>query len=73
MATQTDTATATETTLTLDPPQPLQTVQPEQAAGLVPLEGGAEERSSRRRSTRSSPSWSRSIPTRPNSARRSTS
>lgn len=39
MATQTQTGTATETasTLTLDPPQPLQTVQPEQAAGLVPL------------------------------------
>jgi uncharacterized protein YaaN involved in tellurite resistance len=37
MATQTDTATAAATTLTLDPPQPLQTVQPEQAAGLVPL------------------------------------
>ena len=36
MATQTDT-TATESALTLDPPQPLQTVQPEQAAGLVPL------------------------------------
>jgi len=35
MATRTD--TATETTLTLEPPQPLQTVQPEQAAGLVPL------------------------------------
>ena len=41
MATQTDTATATQaspvSTLTLEPPQPLQTVQPEQAAGLVPL------------------------------------
>ncbi|MDQ4087321.1 MAG: toxic anion resistance protein [Pseudomonadota bacterium] len=39
MATQTQTATATGTasTLTLDPPPPLQTVQPEQAAGLVPL------------------------------------
>ncbi|MDQ8754722.1 toxic anion resistance protein [Sphingosinicella sp. LHD-64] len=35
--TQTDTATQTASTLTLDPPQPLQTVQPEQAAGLVPL------------------------------------
>jgi uncharacterized protein YaaN involved in tellurite resistance len=37
MATQTDTATAPASTLTLDAPQPLQTVQPEQAAGLVPL------------------------------------
>ncbi|MGQ0588391.1 MAG: toxic anion resistance protein, partial [Sphingosinicella sp.] len=39
MATQTETATATETasTLTLDPPQPLQSVTAEQAAGLVPL------------------------------------
>lgn len=41
MATQTDTATATQaaplTTLTLEPPSPLQTVQPEQAVGLVPL------------------------------------
>jgi uncharacterized protein YaaN involved in tellurite resistance len=35
MATQTD--TATETTLTLEPPQPLQNVTTEQAAGLVPL------------------------------------
>src|SRR4051812_32015277 len=35
MATQTD--TATENTLTLEPPQPLQNVQPAQAAGLVPL------------------------------------
>jgi uncharacterized protein YaaN involved in tellurite resistance len=35
MATQTE--TATETTLTLDPPKPLQVVQAEQAAGLVPL------------------------------------
>ena len=35
MATQT--ATETTTTLTLDPPQPLQTVTAEQAAGLVPL------------------------------------
>ena len=41
MATQTETATTTTTqgasTLTLDPPQALQVVQPEQAAGLVPL------------------------------------
>src|SRR5436309_13048635 len=37
MATQTDNATATESVLTLDPPQPLQNVQPAQAAGLVPL------------------------------------
>jgi len=41
MATQTQTATATQaapaTTLTLDAPAPLQTIQPEQAAGLVPL------------------------------------
>ncbi len=37
MATQTETATETASTLTLDPPQALQTVQPEQAAGLVPL------------------------------------
>jgi uncharacterized protein YaaN involved in tellurite resistance len=41
MATQTDTATPTQaapvSTLTLEPPAPLQTVQPEQAAGLVPL------------------------------------
>ena len=36
MATQTETATETAT-LTLDPPQALQTLQPEQAAGLVPL------------------------------------
>jgi uncharacterized protein YaaN involved in tellurite resistance len=39
MATQTETTTATETasTLTLDPPAPLQNVAPAQAAGLVPL------------------------------------
>src|SRR3954468_15888055 len=37
MATQTENATATESVLTLDPPQPLQDVQPAQAAGLVPL------------------------------------
>ncbi len=37
MATQTQADTGTANTLTLDPPQPLQTVQPEQAAGLVPL------------------------------------
>jgi len=37
MATQTDNATANESVLTLDPPQPLQNVQPSQAAGLVPL------------------------------------
>ncbi len=43
MATQTDTETRTDTTLTLDPPQPLQIVQPEQAAGLVPLK--AEQKS----------------------------
>ena len=72
MATQTDTATATETTLTLEPPQPLQTVQPEQAAGLVPLK--EEQKSAlEEKVDASSPSWSRSIPTRPNSARRSTS
>jgi hypothetical protein len=35
MATQT--ATETANTLTLEPPQPLQTVTAEQAAGLVPL------------------------------------
>jgi uncharacterized protein YaaN involved in tellurite resistance len=45
MATQTQTQTATSgaPTLTLDPPPPLQTVQPEQAAGLVPLK--TEEKS----------------------------
>jgi len=37
MATQTETDTATAPALTLDPPAPLQTVAPEQAAGLVPL------------------------------------
>ena len=39
MATQTETAASTETasTLTLDPPQALQSVTAEQAAGLVPL------------------------------------
>src|SRR3954465_749553 len=37
MASQTENATATESVLTLDPPQPLQSVQPAQAAGLVPL------------------------------------
>ena len=37
MATQTETATKSETTLTLEPPQPLQNVTAEQAAGLVPL------------------------------------
>ena len=35
MATQT--ATETASTLTLEPPQPLQTVTADQAAGLVPL------------------------------------
>ena len=43
MATQTDTQATAASTLTLDPPQPLQMVQPEQAAGLVPLK--AEEKS----------------------------
>lgn len=39
MATQTETTTATESasTLTLEPPAPLQNVAPTQAAGLVPL------------------------------------
>lgn len=37
MATQTQTTEAGATTLTLEPPAPLQTVQAEQAAGLVPL------------------------------------
>jgi uncharacterized protein YaaN involved in tellurite resistance len=37
MASQTETASAPASTLTLDPPAPLQTVHPEQAAGLVPL------------------------------------
>jgi uncharacterized protein YaaN involved in tellurite resistance len=45
MATQTQTQTGTTgaPTLTLDPPPALQTVQPEQAAGLVPLK--ADEKS----------------------------
>lgn len=45
MATQTEAATqtATETTLTLEPPAPLQNVQAEQASGLVPLK--AEQKS----------------------------
>ena len=74
MATQTEKATqgAAETTLTLEPPAPLQNVQAEQAAGLVPLKDEQKSRS-RRRSTPSSTSSSRSIPTRPNSARRSIS
>jgi uncharacterized protein YaaN involved in tellurite resistance len=37
MATQTQTTDAGAQTLTLDPPAPLQTVQAEQASGLVPL------------------------------------
>ena len=37
MATQTETAIKTDTTLTLEPPQPLQSVTTAQAAGLVPL------------------------------------
>jgi uncharacterized protein YaaN involved in tellurite resistance len=37
MATQTETQTQGAATLTLEPPAPLQSVQPEQAAGLVPL------------------------------------
>ncbi|HEX8192540.1 MAG TPA: toxic anion resistance protein [Allosphingosinicella sp.] len=37
MATQTETTTAAQPTITLEPPKPLQVVQPEQAAGLVPL------------------------------------
>jgi uncharacterized protein YaaN involved in tellurite resistance len=37
MATQTETATQTASTLTLDPPKALQVVEPQQAAGLVPL------------------------------------
>src|ERR1043165_4810396 len=37
MATQTETTEAGATTLTLEPPAPLQTIQAEQAAGLVPL------------------------------------
>jgi uncharacterized protein YaaN involved in tellurite resistance len=40
MATQTE--TQAQPTMTLDPPKPLQVVQPEQAAGLVPLK--AEEK-----------------------------
>ena len=42
MATQTETTTAAQPTITLEPPKPLQVVQPEQAAGLVPLK--AEEK-----------------------------
>ncbi|MGQ0558068.1 MAG: toxic anion resistance protein [Sphingosinicella sp.] len=37
MAKANKTATETGTSLTLEPPQPLQVVEPEQAAGLVPL------------------------------------
>ena len=37
MATQTETATQTASTLTLDPPKALQVIEPRQAAGLVPL------------------------------------
>jgi uncharacterized protein YaaN involved in tellurite resistance len=37
MATQTETTPESASTLTLDPPAPLQNVTPEQAAGLVPL------------------------------------
>ena len=37
MATQTQTGTETQPTMTLEPPKPLAVVQPEQAAGLVPL------------------------------------
>jgi len=37
MATQTENATQTASTLTLDPPKALQVVEPQQAAGLVPL------------------------------------
>jgi uncharacterized protein YaaN involved in tellurite resistance len=37
MATQTETEAQGAATLTLEPPAPLQNVQPEQAAGLVPL------------------------------------
>ena len=40
MATQTQTTEAGATTLTLEPPAPLQTVKAEQAAGLVPLKEG---------------------------------
>jgi uncharacterized protein YaaN involved in tellurite resistance len=42
MATQTETTTG-QPTITLEPPKPLQTIAPEQAAGLVPLK--PEERS----------------------------
>jgi uncharacterized protein YaaN involved in tellurite resistance len=42
MATQTETTTAGQPTITLEPPKPLQVVQPEQAAGLVPIK--AEEK-----------------------------
>jgi uncharacterized protein YaaN involved in tellurite resistance len=42
MAMQTETTTASQPTITLEPPKPLQVVQPEQAAGLVPLK--AEEK-----------------------------
>jgi uncharacterized protein YaaN involved in tellurite resistance len=42
MATQTETQTQTQPTMTLEAPKPLAIVQPEQAAGLVPLK--AEEK-----------------------------
>jgi hypothetical protein len=50
MATQTETATQTASTLTLDPPKALQVVEPQQAAGLVPLKEDrrASSRSGRR-------------------------
>jgi hypothetical protein len=72
MATQTETATQTASTLTLDPPKALQVVEPQQAAGLVPLKEDQKSQLEERVEA-SSPSWSRSIPTRPSSARRSTS
>ena len=37
MATDAKSATTTATKLNLNPPEPLQTVQPSEAAGLVPL------------------------------------
>ena len=68
---QTQTATATDFDLT--PPDPVPTVAPEKAAGLVPVSDEVKKQARRPRLMASSTIWWRRIPTRRNSARRSIS
>ncbi len=68
----TETSTAAATKLKLDPPEALQPVVPAEASGLVPLKT-EETTELDKRVEHSSMSLPASIPTAPNSVRRSTS